>query len=80
MLWQSSPRGGIVNALRPFLIMVVFIVAAVIALVLFSYLLFWGILAGCVLYLIAWIKTAFFKKTSLKDPYQKRGNIYDHEE
>jgi hypothetical protein len=70
------------NRLLPFIMPGILIVVFIAGMVIFSYLLFWGVLVGLVLFAVSWIKRTFFSTKSPIDQAEKprRGRIIEHKE
>lgn len=69
----------LIEKVAPFFIIGIGIAMAVALLVIFSYILIWGLLIGSVLGLIAWIKTRFFPAPSQnRTPHE--GRIIEHDD
>ena len=71
-------RSKLSQKIMPYLILGVGIVVTLTMLVLFFYLLAWGLLVGVVLYAIVRIRRAFIKKRVHQAKIQ--GQIYDHDD
>lgn len=67
----------ILEKIMPFLVVGIVLVLFIVALVLLSYLLFWGALIGLVLFGISYIKNKFFPK---KKWSEKKGRVIEHDD
>ena len=75
---QLFSQSRLSQKIIPYLALGVGIVVTLTMLVLFFYLLVWGLLMGVVLYAIVWIRRAFIKKRV--QPAKIQGQTYDHDD
>ncbi|ODN43435.1 hypothetical protein [Piscirickettsia litoralis] len=67
--------------LLPFVGAGVLIAFFLVSIVFFAYVLFWGLVIACVLFVVAWIKKRFFPQKTAHAPNQKiKGQVYEHED
>ncbi|MGJ3494808.1 hypothetical protein ACR9PT_09555 [Piscirickettsia salmonis] len=65
----------------PFVSAGVLIAFFFVSIVFFAYVLFWGLIIACVLFVAAWIKKRFFPQKSAHTPKQRiKGQVYEHED
>lgn len=62
----------------PYLVLGLGITVAISFLILFSYLLMWGILLGAIIWAVVMIKNYFFRAKSITQP--KEGRIIEHDD
>lgn len=66
--------------LIPFLMLGIAIALIIGLFIMFSYVLFWGLLIGGVLWIVSSIKIYFFPSRSNKTPVETKGRIIEHDE
>lgn len=65
----------------PFLVLGIAIALAVGFFILFSYVLFWGLIVGAVLWALSFVKNLFFPHTKASNPPTKRkGRVIEHDD
>ncbi len=64
----------ILAAIVPFIFIGIVLVLVAVGMIVFSWVLFFGIITGLVLYLIAWVRATFFaaKQSPMQKPHQGR--------
>ena len=69
--------GNLLNRLIPFIFLGIMLVLLVAGIILFSYLLIFGALVGVVLFIVAWLKQAFFPSKQITKT-KKTPRTFDH--
>lgn len=70
----------LLNQLIPFILIGVAIVAFAFGIMLFAYLLLFGALVGCILFIITWIRKKIFPATTPAAPKPRSGRIIDSDD
>ena len=73
---MPSKLQEMVKNIMPFIILGIMIAFSIIVLIMFSYVLMWGVLIGAVIWLIALIKNFFFPKKNVEQSAE--GRIIEH--
>ncbi len=70
----------LLNQLLPFLILGIALVTLVFGIVLLSYILFFGIVAGTILYIFNWVREKYFLRKSKKKTKKSSGRVIDSDD
>lgn len=68
----------LLEKILPYIILGITIALLILALVVLSYVIFWGILLGLLIYGIAWVKNKFFTPKSQSLNEETSGRIIEH--
>ena len=78
---MNSKLNHFFETIKPYLFVGISIAFMILAVIIFAYVLIWGLLIGAMIYLIAWIKMRFFPSEPQKQQKsQRKPRIIEHDD